>query len=315
MGSEGGYVEELFGDLVTALYAVDPDDGHLIPLPDHKSLTLSRERNGAGSISLTYPVDGENFATLRNTITDDRDLEVEIWTIGSPIGALRGFLQEANGDDVKEDRTWTFAGGFAELLVGEAICYPAPIITITTVVTTTKIDDTHYTIVTKTTTASSAGGPPVTTTVTTSASSGTEGTTTTSKSTNGDLEFKAVTPGALALTLVDQAQDRGALDGLTLGFTATHDSAGVAWPKTITTKFSPGSPYNQVLQRLVDFGLAEWGITWTGTAYRLDLWVIFGRGFDRTTGLRPVVLRKARNRGYSEQWRERWRRRHAPAWW
>jgi hypothetical protein len=239
--SDGAAIETLFGDLVVALFAVDPDTGALLPLPDHKSLTMSRERNSAGSISLTYPVDGLNFSVLRDTITADRDLEFELWTIGSKTGALRGFLQEANGDDVVEDRTWTFAGGFGEILIGEAIAWPAPIITITTVVTTTKLGENSYQIVTKTTTASSAGGPPVTTTVTTTATSGTEGTTTTSKSTNGDLEFKAVTPGALAITLVDQAQDRGGLDGLELGFTATHDSAGVAWPSVITTKFSPGS--------------------------------------------------------------------------
>lgn len=293
--SDGAAIETLFGNLVVALFAVDPDTGALLPLPDHKSLTLSRERNSAGSISLTYPVDGLNFSVLRDTITADRDLEFELWTIGSKTGALRGFLQEANGDDVVEDRTWTFAGGFGEILIGEAIAWPAPIITITTVVTTTKLGESSYQIVTKTTTASSAGGPAVTTTVTTTATSGTEGTTTTSKSTNGDLEFKAVTPGALAVTLVDQAQDRGGLDGLELGFTATHDSAGVAWPSVITTKFSPGSTYDSILARLVDFGLAEWGVTWTGSAYRLDIWVIFGRGFDRAVGPRPIVLRKARN--------------------
>jgi hypothetical protein len=293
--SDGAAIETLFGDLVVALFAVDPDSGALLPLPDHKAFTVSRERNGAGAISLTYPVDGLNFAVLRDTITTDRDLEVEIWTIGQKTGAMRGFLQEASGDDVKEDRTWSFSGGFAELLMGEAVAWPAPIITITTVVTTTKLGESNYQIVTKTTTASSEGGPPVTTTVTTSATSGTEGTTTSSKSTNGDLEFKAVTPGELMTFLVEQAQDRDALDGLELGFTATHDSAGVEWPDVITTKFSPGSRYDSMLSRLVDFGLAEWGVTWTGTAYRLDLWVIFGRGVDRTTGLRPVVLRKARN--------------------
>jgi hypothetical protein len=293
--SDGAAIETLFGDLVIVLFGVDPDTGALIPLPDYKTFTVSRERNSAGSISLTYPVDGLNFNVLRDTITADRDLEIEVWTIGSSTNAMRGFLQEASGDDVVEDRTWTFAGGFAEILLGEAVAWPAPIITITTVVTTTKVDDTHYTVVTKTTTASSAGGPAVTTTVTTTASSGTEGTTTSSKSTNGDLEFEAVTPGEFATFLVDQAQDRGGLDGLTVGFTATHDSAGVAWPDVFTSKFSPGSRYDSMLQRLVDFGLAEWGVTWTGTSYRLDLWVIFGRGVDRTTGPRPIVLRKARN--------------------
>ncbi len=299
VGSEGGYIEERFGDLVISIYAVDPDDGHLIPLPDHEKLDLSRERNGAGNISFDYPSNGQDFQVLRNTLTDDRDLEIEIWTIGSKTGALRGFLDEAAGDDVVENSTWTFSGGFAETLMNEAVAFPAPIITTTTVTTTTKISvdpaPASYQVVKKTTVASSAGGTPVTTTVTTTESSGSEGTTTDSKSTKGDLEFKAVTPGALVNTLLDQAQDRTALAGLVRGFTATHDSAGVAWPQVITSKFSPGSEYDSVLARLVDFGLAEWGVSWTGSAYRLDLWVIFGRGVDRTTGLRPIVLRKARN--------------------
>lgn len=293
--SDGAAIETLFGDLVIALFAVHPTTGALVALPDHKTLTMSRERNSAGTISLTYPVDSETFHILRDTITADRDLEVEIWTIGSKTGALRGFLQEADGDDVVEDRTWTFAGAFGEILLNEAIAWPAPIITITTVVTTTKIDETHYTIVTKTTTRSSAGGPAVTTTVTTSASTGTEGTTTTSQATKGDLEFEAVTPGAFANFLLDQAQGRGGLTGMTRGFTATHDSNGIPWPNLITSKFSPGSTYDSMLARLVDFGVAEWGVTWTGSAYRLDLWVIFGRGFDRSVGARPIVLRKARN--------------------
>lgn len=299
VGSEGGYIEELFGDLNVALWAIHPTTGDPVPLPDFVKLELSRERNGPGSIALDYPVDGRNFDILRDTVTEDRDLEIEIWTVGSKLGALRGFLQEANGDDVAEEPVWTFAGGLAELLLNEAVAFPAPIITTTTVTTTTKTSvdpaPASYQVKKVTTVASSAGGPPVTSTVTTTETSGTEGTTTDSKSTKGDLEFAAVTPGELVNFLIDDAQDRGSFDGLLRGFSDTHDSAGVAWPKVITSKFSPGSEYDAVLGRLVDFGLAEWGVVWTGTAYRLDMWVIFGRGVDRTLGLRPVILRKGRN--------------------
>src|SRR5690606_36703576 len=116
-GSAGSYVEELFGDLVIAIFAVDPDTCALLPLPDHKQLTLSRGRNGPGSISLTRPADGSNFAVLRDTITADLDLEVAIWTNGHKQGALREYRQESFGDDVVDDRTWSFIVGLAEILV------------------------------------------------------------------------------------------------------------------------------------------------------------------------------------------------------
>lgn len=293
-GSEGGYVETLWGDLVIAIWAVDPDDGHLVPLPDFSSFTASRERNSAGSIGINYPVDGLNFDLLRNTITADRDLEIEIWWIGNDTGAARGFLQEASGDDVKDERMWTFAGGFGEVLIGEAVTYPSEIITTVIVQTTEKIDDTHYKVTTKTT-VSSPSSPAVTTTVITTVDSGSEGTTTSTSQTNGDLIFTDVTPGEMANTLIDQAQDRGGLLNIERGFTDTHDSAGRPWDKTISTKFSPGSSYSAVLQRFVDFAMAEWAVEWDGTNYVLQMWAPEGRGVDRTQGLRPTILRKARN--------------------
>lgn len=293
-GSEGGYVETLWGDLVIAVWGVHPTTGALIPLPDFTSFTASRERNGPGSISIDYPVDGLNFDLLRNTITTDRDLEVEIWWIGNDTGAARGFLQEASGDDVTEDRVWTFAGGFGELLINEAITFPAEIITTVTVTTTVKNSDTDYTV-TKKITVSTPSSPPVTNTVVTHVESASEGTDTTTEQTNGDLIYTDVTPGELANHLIDSSQDRGGLLDLERGFTDTHDSAGRPWDKTISTKFSPGAPYDQVLGRLVEFAMAEWAVVWTGTAFRLELWAPEGRGVDRTQGLRPTILRRARN--------------------
>src|SRR5690606_37296964 len=101
-----------------------PETGALVPLPDFESLTLSPERNSRGSISLRYPAPGRNFDLLRECVTESRDLEVEIWSIGSPLGALRGLLQEAAGDDTEEGAVWTFGGGFLELHADEAVVYP-----------------------------------------------------------------------------------------------------------------------------------------------------------------------------------------------
>lgn len=245
-GSDGGYVETLFGDLVVALWAVDPTTGTLTALPDYTSLSLHRVRNGAGEISLNYPTTGLNWSVLRNTVDDDRDLEVELWLTGSPTRALRGYLQEASGDDVSEDGTWTFAGGFLELRAGEAEVFPQ--------------------------TAGSVTG-----------------------NEKQELVFSAETPGAIVRTLLLQAQARGTWSDITAGFTNSVDSDGTSWPSVVTTKFSPGAGYDQVLGKLVDLGLIEWSIEWDGTGKVLNVWVPGGRGTDLTVGLRPIVLRGSRN--------------------
>ncbi len=128
VGADGGYVDALFGDLVIAVYVVNPTDGTLLALPDYTSLTVTRRRDNPGSITLTYPVTGLNFAQLRAwTIDGDRDVEIEVWSRGSLTGGLRWLLQEASGDDVKEDGIWTFAGGGLEIRMSEAAVFPQPI--------------------------------------------------------------------------------------------------------------------------------------------------------------------------------------------
>jgi hypothetical protein len=38
----GRHIETLYGDLIITLYAVDPDDGSLVALPDYVSLSVSK---------------------------------------------------------------------------------------------------------------------------------------------------------------------------------------------------------------------------------------------------------------------------------
>src|SRR5690606_26213883 len=124
LGHEGGHAVPPYAELILALFAVDPEDGTLTVLPDYKQLRLSRTINAKGAIQVDYPADGRNFDLLRGAVTDNRDLEIEIWSNGSPAGALRGYLQEASGDDVAEDGNWTFAGSFLEVRTDETIIYP-----------------------------------------------------------------------------------------------------------------------------------------------------------------------------------------------
>lgn len=107
-----------------SLWAVDKTTGAISPLPHFVNLALSRERNGIGRISVDYPYYGRNFDLLADNITDDRDLEVEIWVSGRRAGALRGIFTDTTGDDVAEDAVWRFEGHFLELLLDEVLVWP-----------------------------------------------------------------------------------------------------------------------------------------------------------------------------------------------
>lgn len=255
-GADGAVVETLWGDLVITLFAVHPDTGALVPLPDFVQLTLSPERNSRGSIGLQYPATGRNFTLLRECVTTSRDLEVEIWSSGSRLNALHGYLQEAAGDDTEEGAIWQFGGGFLELRMDEAVVFPQDL---GSLITDPDTGEQTY------------------------------------SNAKRELIYNADTPGAAVITILDQAQDRGALDDITWDFTTEVDSNGTEWSQLLTAKFSPGSTYTQILDKLVELGLAEWAVVWDGTDRVLKLWEPEGRGVDRTTGPRPVILRKSRN--------------------
>jgi hypothetical protein len=303
-GADGGYVEALDGDIVISIYALVA--GVAVPLPDYQSLTLAPTRNGAGSISLTYPAAGLNFSVLRdNTVGADRDLEVEIWTIGNPTGALRGYLQEGSGDDVKEGRggSWTFTGGFLELRMAEARVWPQPLVGEATL---------GDTVTVKKSTVTAAQWTRLTATLGYNASSDADPTVSVPQKIldavkanaatvpvladpKREAKFIAQTPGAMISFLLAQARARGALTDITTSFTAERDSNGTPWPTLVTTTVSPGATYEQVLNLLAQLGRAEWSMSWTGTARQLNLWIAGARGVDKSTGLRPVVLRAGRN--------------------
>jgi hypothetical protein len=257
-GQEGGYIETLYGDLIVTLFAVDAETGELTVLPDYESLSISRERNSKGAIRLDYPASGKGFELLRGAVTGNRDLEIEIWTNGTPNGALRGYLQEGQGDDVAEDSSWTFAGSLLEVRTDETILYP---------------QSRGEQIVDPDTGELVWSNP------------------------NRELILNADTPGEVLALLLEQAQDRGALTDIERDFTTTEDSNGAAWAGVISGKFSPGVTYTQILERMVTLGLIEWAIVWDWQSQRklLKVWNAGGRGTDLTLGSRPVVLRRGRN--------------------
>lgn len=109
----------------------------------------------------------------------------------------------------------------------------------------------------------------------------------------GDLTFAAATYGTILATVVQQAQARGALPGITRDFTTTHDSNGVAWAASVTNlSFSPKTTVLQVAEKGVELELGEFYMT-AGRVLRA-----FNpgtRGVDRTTGGTPLTFAHAIN--------------------
>jgi hypothetical protein len=225
--------------LTLALWAVDPDDGTLIPLPHHTKLSVSPTRNSQGSIEVEYPAHGRNAYLLRELADDDRDLEVEIWLHGSREGALRGLLSASSSDDTDEHAVNGYTGTLLEQLLDEVLAWPQP-------------DDEKK-----------------------------------------ELSFVAANAGEMAATVLQQAQARGCLVGVTRDFTTDEDSTGAAWPTTTTVKFSPTTTFLEMLQELVELGMLD---AFELTADRvLRLWGPGQYGVDRTVGERPLTFRRGRD--------------------
>ncbi len=75
---------------------------------------------------------------------------------------------------------------------------------------------------------------------------------------DGKRQFAAVPAGAVLLTLIGEAKARGALAGMTAGFTASTDSAGEPWDKTLTIALEPGADLLTLLLNLADQGVIDW---------------------------------------------------------
>lgn len=111
---------------------------------------------------------------------------------------------------------------------------------------------------------------------------------------DGAREFTNATPGAILATLWDEAQARGALEGMTRTWTAATDSAGTPWPATRTVTYEAGKDLLAVLREFAEDALVDFRTQ--GRA--VEVYVAdspAGMGADRTTGGAPVVLRHGRD--------------------
>lgn len=108
-----------------------------------------------------------------------------------------------------------------------------------------------------------------------------------------ELVFSAANAGSMVATVLQQTQGRGGLAGVTRDFTTSVDSAGVAWSKVLSIKFSPSAKLTDMLGELVEQGMVD---TWRITAGRvLQLFQPGSSGVDRTLGTRPVIFRRGLN--------------------
>lgn len=110
---------------------------------------------------------------------------------------------------------------------------------------------------------------------------------------NGETNYAAATPGELILHALGIMQDRSTLtDILTTTFDGDTDSAGDAWPNTISVKFSPGTSLKAVLDELRDQGFIEYTIS---RDMELRLYIPENWGVDRTLTTPPVIFTTAEN--------------------
>jgi hypothetical protein len=108
----------------------------------------------------------------------------------------------------------------------------------------------------------------------------------------GKREFLSKTPGAILKTLIDEAQARTALSGISYSFTAGADSAGVPWAKVLTIYYEPGISLWMILLNLAEQGFVDFRMQGrTLQVYNAD--TIMAN--DRTTGAGQVLLRSGRD--------------------
>lgn len=69
--------------------------------------------------------------------------------------------------------------------------------------------------------------------------------------------YGSSTVGNLLIDLIGRAHTRGALSWLTVDFTSTHDSAGVAWSQLLDIQYDAGTKYSEVVDNLVKSSFVE----------------------------------------------------------
>ena len=102
-------------------------------------------------------------------------------------------------------------------------------------------------------------------------------------------------PGKIMRTLLLEAKDRGAAQGIEIGgFTASADSSGKSWGKVATIYYQPGLPILCVLENLVEQGMCDYRME-GNTVLLFEPETTIGQ--DLATGDNPVRVHGLGHRG------------------
>lgn len=109
---------------------------------------------------------------------------------------------------------------------------------------------------------------------------------------DGKRAFLTATAGMILGALIDEAQARGEITGVTKSFTSALDSAGQPWASVITIYYEPGLDIWSVLDNLSVQGVCDWSAQGRELqVYNPDT----ALAVDRTTGASPLDLRLGRD--------------------
>lgn len=100
-------------------------------------------------------------------------------------------------------------------------------------------------------------------------------------------EPPGMTVGRVLIHLVNEAQARGALPGVTVGFTADLDSSGAPWPEVPSIALKIGTNYLDVLAQLTE---AYVDVAMDPGSLRLDAWAERGTASGATLGIGTNLL-------------------------
>lgn len=112
----------------------------------------------------------------------------------------------------------------------------------------------------------------------------------------GKRSFTDASPGAILVPLLQEAQARGALTGMSWAFTATHDSSGAPWAAEAAQSvgYDVGTSLLAILLGLAEAALVDFRTN--GRALEVfNPESATGMGADRTLGANPVTLRPGRD--------------------
>lgn len=106
-------------------WALNPNGTLRAPLPDITSWAISPVANDAGAAEIVYPINGTNYNILRETITYNRHLAVQVRIDGTIHPELQILIRASQGDDISENNpNRTFTGVLPAGRLKEAVVEP-----------------------------------------------------------------------------------------------------------------------------------------------------------------------------------------------